>query len=232
MNRDELYTKAPDVASEKKNSGIGKLGRVTTAQGIGAGGNWKNGLPAGKLDSTLFDKFELRAKNVSAEVFRVKTAVEASEVIANLARFTNAEKVVMVDGPLQLAAGISDTLKSLGIAVHCGAVDICTHVETADIGISSVEFGIAETGSVCQNAYAIEDRLVSSLPPVHVAFMNSSNIVPGIDDALDIISRSFNHGYISFITGPSRTADIERVLTIGVHGPSRFVIVAVDEKVV
>jgi len=194
--------------------------------------NWQDKLSAGKFGSHLYGEFELRAKNVSTEVFRVKTVLEAGGVIVNLAKFTNAEKIVVASGPLQQAAGIASALKSTGVAVYSGPVDIRTHVETADIGISSVEFGIAETGSVCQDAYAIEDRLVSSLPPIHVVLMNSSNIVPGIDDALDIISRSFDRGYISLITGPSRTADIERVLTIGVHGPGRFVIVAVDEEVV
>ena len=53
---------------------------------------------------------------------------------------------------------------------------------------------------------------------------------PESTEAFDIISRSFDRGYVGFITGPSRTADIERVLTIGVHGPSRFAIIAVDEE--
>ncbi len=193
--------------------------------------NWQDKLPTGKSGSHLYEEFELRARNVAAEVFRVRTVVEACSVIANLAESVNAEKVVVANGSLQQAAGIVSALKSAGVAVYSDPGEIREHVETADMGISSVEFGIAETGSVCQDAYAIEDRLVSSLPPMHVALLNSSNIVPGINDALDVISGSFARGYMSFITGPSRTADIERVLTIGVHGPIRFVVVAVDEEV-
>lgn len=190
--------------------------------------DWQRHFPTGKFGVHLFPEFEKRAKAVSAEVFRVKTAAEARDVVCNLARFTNAKKVVSVSSPLQEEAGLEEALKSCGIEVYTDQGDIAAHAATADIGLSGVEFGIAETGSVCQDGYAIESRLVSTLPPLHVAFLDSRAIVPGIIEAFEIISRLFDRGYISFITGPSRTADIERVLTIGVHGPSRFVIVAID----
>jgi L-lactate dehydrogenase complex protein LldG len=190
--------------------------------------DWKRHFPAGKFGAHLFPEFEKRAQAVSAEIFRVKTTAEATEALVNLARFTNAKKVISVESPLQDQSAIRDGLKAAGIEFYCDQGDIAAHAATADIGISGVEFGIAETGSLCQDGYAIESRLVSTLPPIHVAFLDSSLIVPGIIEAFDIISRAFNRGYISFITGPSRTADIERVLTIGVHGPSRLVIIAVD----
>ncbi len=81
-----------------------------------------------------------------------------------------------------------------------------------------------------QEGTAIATRLVTILPPLHVVFLPSANIVPGITEAFEIIAQNFDRGYIGFITGPSRTADIERVLTIGVHGPSRFAIIAIDEE--
>jgi L-lactate dehydrogenase complex protein LldG len=190
--------------------------------------DWKRHFPAGKFGAHLFPEFEKRAKAVSTEVFRVKTVKEAREVVCNLARFTNARKIVSVTSPLQEAAGLDEALRTSGIEVYTDQTKIATHAPTADIGISGVEFGIAETGSVCQDAYAVESRLVSTLPPLHVAFLDSNLIVPGILEAFEIVSRVFDRGYITFITGPSRTADIERVLTIGVHGPSRFVIIAVD----
>lgn len=190
--------------------------------------DWTRHLPAGKFGPHLFPEFEKRAKAVSAEIFRVKTPAEARDVVCNLARFTNARKVVSVSSPLQEAAGIDAALREAGIEVHNDPAAIAEHAPTADIGISGVEFGVAETGSVCQDGYAIESRLVSSLPPLHVAFLDSNLIVPGIIEAFEAISQVFDRGYISLITGPSRTADIERVLTIGVHGPSRFVVVAVD----
>ena len=191
--------------------------------------NWQEKLPAGKFGSHLYEEFELRAKNVSTEVFRVKRADKAREIILDIVKETGSRSVAVVSCPLIEASGIVDELRDNGVTVHTKQDEIAEHISTTDIGISGVEFGIAECGSVCQDALAIESRLVSSLPPLHIAFMESSNIVPGIEDAIDIISGVFTEGYISWITGPSRTADIERVLTIGVHGPSRLVIIAVDE---
>ena len=68
----------------------------------------------------------------------------------------------------------------------------------------------------------------SALPLIHVAVLPTGAIHPDMAGGLQQVHPS-RTGYISMITGPSRTADIERVLTIGVHGPARLVIVFVDE---
>ncbi len=185
---------------------------------------------AGKTRPDLFAEFEMRAKMVSAEVFRVPKAADAREVIFQLVDAVQAKKAVVVESALQEAAGIVEGLRSRGIAVYTEPAAISAHADTADIGISGVEFGIAETGSVFQDGYDIATRLVTILPPLHIVFLPSAQIVPDIEAAFDIISPSFDRGYLGFITGPSRTADIERVLTIGVHGPGRFAIIAVDEE--
>jgi L-lactate dehydrogenase complex protein LldG len=190
---------------------------------------WKRHFPTATSGAHLFPEFELRARAVSGEVFRVPDSVEARETLIRLVDDVGAKKAVVVESPLQEAAGITEALRSRGVTVYTEPTDIAAHAETADIGISGVEFGIAETGSVFQDGGAIATRLVTILPSLHVVFLPSANIVPGITEAFDIISQSFDRGYVGFITGPSRTADIERVLTIGVHGPSRFAIIAVDE---
>jgi len=192
---------------------------------------WEQAFPKGNWGPDLFEEFAMRAKKASAEVYRVKTSAEAQEMILNLVKFTNAKKAVVVTCPLGQAAAINDALAAIGVEVHTTTTAIATHAETADIGISGVEFAVAETGSVCQDAYSVESRLVSTLPPIHVAFLNSRNVLKGIEEAMDTISRVFDRGYVSFITGPSLTGDIERVHTIGMSGPGRFIVVAVDELV-
>jgi len=191
---------------------------------------WKRRFPTATSGVHLFPEFEKRAKDVSAEVFRCTTAADARETLIRLVEAAQVKKAVVVESPLQEAAGITEALRCRGVEVYTEPEEIAAHADTADIGISGVEFGIAETGSVFQDGYAIATRLVTILPPLHVVFFPSANIVASIEEAFEIISQSFDRGYIGFITGPSRTADIERVLTIGVHGPGRFAIIAVDEE--
>jgi L-lactate dehydrogenase complex protein LldG len=192
--------------------------------------HWKQHFPAGKFGGHLFSEFETRTKAVSSELFRVPRASDATEILIGLVNAIGAKKAVVVESPLQQAAGITAVLRTRGVTVYTDTADIAAHADTADIGISGVEFGIAETGSVFQDGYDIATRLVTILPPLHVVFLQSAHIVPGIEEAFEIISPGFDRGYVGFITGPSRTADIERVLTIGVHGPSRLAIIAVDEE--
>jgi L-lactate dehydrogenase complex protein LldG len=98
----------------------------------------------------------------------------------------------------------------------------------ASIGVSEMEWGIANTGTLVQDAAAIEKRLVSTLPKIHIALVRTDNIVADLAALFTKISPAQTN-YMAFVSGPSRTADIERVLTIGVHGPERLVIVCVDE---
>jgi L-lactate dehydrogenase complex protein LldG len=191
---------------------------------------WKQSFPTTASGAHLFPEFEERAKAVSAEVFRCTTTAEARKTLLRLVEAAQVKKAVIVESPLQKEADITEALRSLGVEVYTEPEEIAAHADTADIGISGVEFGVAETGSVFQDGYTIATRLVTILPPLHVIFLPSANIVPGIIEAFDVIARNFDRGYVGFITGPSRTADIERVLTIGVHGPSRFAVIAVDEE--
>jgi L-lactate dehydrogenase complex protein LldG len=190
--------------------------------------NWKQAFPPESVGAEFFEEFEMRAKNVAAKVFRVKTAVEAQSVIVDIIKSSEAKKVVATNEVLA-PSGLRETLKALNVELYSEQSDIRTHADTSDVGIACVEFGIAETGSVCEDGLAIEQRLITTLPPISIVVMNSNKVVPTIEAAFETISTVFDRGYISFITGPSRTSDIERVLTIGVHGPSQLVIIAIDE---
>ena len=105
----------------------------------------------------------------------------------------------------------------------------------ADMGISGANVAIAETGGIVIVANEGNDRLVTTLPPIHVAIVGYEKIVSSIDDATEIIKVLSKSGtgqkqtaYVSFITGPSRTTDIEKTLAIGVHGPKEMHIILVD----
>jgi L-lactate dehydrogenase complex protein LldG len=79
-----------------------------------------------------------------------------------------------------------------------------------------------------QAADEADKRLVSTLPPLHIALVSASAVLPGLPALIERVDPR-ESAYLAFITGPSRTADIERVLTIGVHGPARLIIILVDD---
>jgi L-lactate dehydrogenase complex protein LldG len=180
--------------------------------------------------SPLFDTFKMRAEAVSAEVHRVATRAEARDFILALLR---AEGVA--DVPNSRAVWVSGSLldgvdldrladQTPGLTFHVTQ----DAAEASKVGISQIEWAIADTGTLVTDAAPVERRLASALPLIHVAVVATGAIQPDMPAVLERI-RPSQSGYISMITGPSRTADIERVLTIGVHGPSRLVIVFVDE---
>jgi len=173
---------------------------------------------------TLFETFKARAEAVSAEVHRVATRGDALDFISNFLRAEQGRSV-WVAGSLLDGVGrksLTDQLPGLTFDVTEEAA------EASQVGISQMECAIAATGTLVTDAAQVERRLVSALPPIHLAVVPTDAIEPDMVTALRRIHPK-QTGYISMITGPSRTADIERVLTIGVHGPSRLVIVFVDE---
>ena len=93
----------------------------------------------------------------------------------------------------------------------------------ADIGVTGVSHAIAETGSVSIAAGRGVSRLISLLPPVHIAIVRQAQIVPSLDELFSIRRSEFLErgalDYTNIISGPSRSADIEQTLIKGMHGP-------------
>ena len=183
------------------------------------------------LESTpLIESFITRATAVSAEVERVATRAEAIERLIALLR----------------QEGIADEPQSYAVCARCACItaadqahlaaevpglrfDVTRELASeAKVGISQLEWALANTGTLVQAADAPDTRLVSMLPPLHIALVSTRALLPDLPSVLTKVDPRHT-GYLAFITGPSRTADIERVLTIGVHGPGRLIILMVDE---
>ncbi len=97
---------------------------------------------------------------------------------------------------------------------------------SAEIGITRAISGVAETGSIVVSNSRVEDILVSALPGTHFAILNAADLVErllAIGSRLADLAQGRNR-FTSFITGPSRTGDIESQVTLGVHGPHRLVV--------
>jgi L-lactate dehydrogenase complex protein LldG len=88
-----------------------------------------------------------------------------------------------------------------------------------DVGLTDVYAAVAETGSLVVKESAGHGRAVSLVPPVHVAVVERSQIVPDLVDLMEKLSADGTGSGVVIITGPSKTADIEMNLVVGVHGP-------------
>ncbi len=105
-------------------------------------------------------------------------------------------------------------------------------LENAEVSITSCECLVARTGSIVTTSLKNSRSLIVA-PKIHIVVAWIDQVVPDIKDGLKIISNSYGKNLpstISFITGPSKTADIEMQLITGVHGPKELYVFLVNEK--
>jgi L-lactate utilization protein LutC len=100
------------------------------------------------------------------------------------------------------------------------------HAARCDLGITSADFALADTGTLVMFSSVEEARLISLLPPVHVAVVPRQKLLSGLDELFALNPEPARRSSsMVLITGPSRTADIEQILVRGVHGPGEIHVV-------
>jgi L-lactate dehydrogenase complex protein LldG len=108
-----------------------------------------------------------------------------------------------------------------------------TDLNLCDAAITSCELLIARTGSIVMSSAQASGRTVSVYAPIHICIAYSNQLVYDIKDGLQLLKEKFQNNLpslITFATGPSRTADIEKSLVVGVHGPKEVYLFLVDEQ--
>jgi L-lactate dehydrogenase complex protein LldG len=108
-------------------------------------------------------------------------------------------------------------------------------VLSAGAGLVQADYGLSETGTLVHLDRYAEERVVWTLPPICLCFLDKSRLVRDLDSVADVLSRHLSEAavetpQVSLVTGPSRTADIECRLSLGVHGPSRLIILLYEGK--
>lgn len=115
--------------------------------------------------------------------------------------------------------------------ITCIRDGLRSHLGGIDIGFTHVDMGIAETGTCVLNSNSENLRLASMISEIHVVVLPKSKVVASSYEAeaklAELMSAGTPH-YTAFISGPSRTADIERVLALGVHGPLELHLILVE----
>jgi L-lactate dehydrogenase complex protein LldG len=179
------------------------------------------------LDRNLYaDLFVQKFETLGGKSFRVR---DASAVVPAIAGLLAQKSAVASNSPFLRKCGIT------GLAqVHTAFTDrdeLKAACAGADIGITSADYALAATGSLTMLSSPSEARLVSLLPPAHIAIFPRSRILANLDELLSILPRPADQtSSMVLITGPSRTADIEQILVRGVHGPGDIYAVIVDDE--
>jgi L-lactate dehydrogenase complex protein LldG len=125
-----------------------------------------------------------------------------------------------------LVDGFASAASASGAHVHrdVDPAEIVAGRSEQEVGLSRAAYGLADTGSVVLAAGPDEPRARSLLPPVHVTVLDAERILPGLPELFAEL-RGELPSALAIVTGPSRSADIEQKLVLGVHGPGEVHII-------
>ena len=175
--------------------------------------------------SLLIGEFRQRWLEVSGEYVPVESEGDISGQLLEIIKYNNIKSVVLTQLPLlpeiyDLLKGEVEVLADFGRNMYGRdkAVELCSRAEA---GISAADGLISETGTLVMSFYRRGDRLISSLPSLHIVVAFDVPVYHDMDTFLCAATTELS---LSFVTGPSRTADIEKRLVLGAHGPRRVIV--------
>ncbi|MBA2443360.1 MAG: lactate utilization protein [Rubrobacter sp.] len=161
---------------------------------------------------------------------RVASIEEARDYVLSLARERGAELLVRWDEEELEELGVDAPVREAGteVSVWRDLPDFREVAGSAEIGLTTADWAVAETGSLVVTSGPGHGRSVTLLPPTHVAVVRVEKMLPTVAEAIALYAK--NGGLpanVCFHTGPSRSGDIEQALAIGVHGPGDVHVVLV-----
>ena len=167
----------------------------------------------------LISRFTAHAKALSSEVLRIKHQGELPQVTAQYLAKNNLGNHTLC---------WPDFLELGWIAARIVVAAQAASEDDA-VGITGAFCAIAETGTLMLLSGAHTPAATSLLPATHIAVLDSTRVVATMEDAWELLRRERGGlpRAVNFISGPSRTADIEQTVTLGAHGPARVLIVLV-----
>jgi L-lactate dehydrogenase complex protein LldG len=191
----------------------------------------ENSLPSVLTPATdtasIVDCFRASLEAVDGHCIIVRDETELLQALAEIMSNLRQTKL----SSLKVAVSDSAELRRLMELIELDLDEVAITPSAADvfrfdIGISGAQAGIAETGTLLLDSSRERHRLVSLVPPVHIAILDASQIVSTLGDALSLMREDEQVSpNVTLVTGPSRTADIELTLAIGVHGPQELYVV-------
>ncbi|MCU0771817.1 MAG: LUD domain-containing protein [Verrucomicrobia bacterium] len=179
-----------------------------------------------RVGATWEQQRDLFAQNSAAlktEFKQVSDAAAASAEIQGLAEAGHWRLVAAHRTPL-----LEEILARVEVeTLWMGAGPVTDDLEICNAGVTTCEALVAQTGSVLVTSLGSGGRALSVLPPHHLVIARREQLVPDLPAAFALLREKYGDRFpsmISFITGPSRTGDIERILVLGAHGPKRLTV--------
>jgi L-lactate dehydrogenase complex protein LldG len=191
------------------------------------------------VGSDLALRLTCEAAAVGVHVHSLRGVDETIERVGEICAAVGGE-VALSDAEFLSAIDLRSALTARGLSTfRCSEQDSLEHegliarLAKCGVGVTAADCAIAETGTIVLSSDETNALLVSLLPPVHVAVLRSSQIVASLDEAItNLSSRRTNQAdawsSATFITGPSRTGDVELTLSIGVHGPKELHVIVLE----
>ena len=219
-----------------------RLGRTTPSE---AGcPQWQPSAPLPNIGPTdvdaLVERFVLEAEKLATKVYQVSSEAEVAPMVVAILGAVETGTVVRWEDPTLDGLGLDEVLTNAGhwVAPFRHGAESQPQLDLAEkaiAGITGVDAAIAETGTLVLASSRIGEvdapgrgRAVSLLPPVHIAVVRKEQIVYS---TLTLFRRLAAAGplpsQVAFASGPSRSADIENDLSIGVHGPKEVHVILV-----
>jgi L-lactate dehydrogenase complex protein LldG len=219
--REALQTKAPLPGSHGHEH---DQAPVSTEPPIAHVREW---LPlVGKTPEEQFDLFAKNCADLKADFQKLSSREELKAVLTKLRDAEKWQRIASHDGELTNfaceALGLPVLLTDKGYDVQA--------LEKCDVGVTECDALVAQTGGVAVTSRSTGGRALSVLPPHHVVIARREQLVPDLPAAFAVLQQKYAPDFpsmISFITGPSRTGDIERILVLGAHGPKKLTILCV-----
>jgi L-lactate utilization protein LutC len=165
----------------------------------------------------------MRVEALAGKTYRATNPADACAFAASL---LSGKTAVASNAPFLVECGITNLpgVRS-GVTRREELRELCA---TYDIGVTSADYALADTGTLVMLSSALEARMISLLPPAHLAIVPAERILGSLDELFTILPNPAElTSSMVLITGPSRTADIEQILVRGVHGPGEITVVVV-----
>lgn len=180
--------------------------------------------------ASLLAEFRAKAEPLGVAVTRVADRSAMAHLVAEWTSELGVDRVLVATELTRRAPRLAAQLEAAGFQVQAPTTP--EEMRDAPVGLSLAHLAIAETGSVLLSEPSLGDRSVGMLTLAQAIICPTSALVPSLDEAIPMLRQlaaTPGGSFSTLVTGPSRTADIERVLTVGVQGPGVVMTLFVDD---